>query len=228
MESVSMLVMPMRAIRRRRSRAQRSPSDPRGVVPPASRRPLGGRRPRAHTARLRTRSRGVTLIELSITIAFLAIAFGAVVSTLTASIYLNKSNSESHEAYLAGCSAIERLRSARFDEAFAAFNADPTDDPGGVGKALGNAFDVSGLSPQSGDADGRVGEIVFPGDGFDLREDAVNAELGLPCDLNGDGLVDNKDHSGNYKLLPVVVRVRWRGEAGDRVLEFTTLLTEMP
>jgi hypothetical protein len=39
-ESVSMLVSPMRAILRRRSRLQRSPSDPRGVVPSASRRPL--------------------------------------------------------------------------------------------------------------------------------------------------------------------------------------------
>ena len=224
-----MRALPLRAIRRGRSRLPRAPSDPRGVVvPTTSRRPLGERLPRARAARVCTRSRGVTLIELTIGIAFLAIAFGAVVSTLTASIYLNKSNSESHEAFLAGCSAIERLRSARFDEAFAAFNADPNDDPGGVGQALGNSFDVTGLNPQSGDADGRVGEIVFPGDGFSLREDAVNADLGLPCDLNGDGLIDNKNHSADYKLLPVVVRVRWRGESGERLLEFTTLLTEMP
>jgi hypothetical protein len=199
------------------------------VVPPTTSRPSHKRRrPRALAAGGSHRSRGVTLLELTITIAFLSIAFGAVVSTLTASIYLNKSNSESHEAFLAGCSAVERLRGARFDEAFAAFNADPSDDPGGVGKSLGNAFDVAGLDPQSGDADGRVGEIVFPGDGFALREDAVDAELGLPRDLNGDGLVDAMDHSADYAILPVIVRLRWRGESGDRVLEFTTLLTEMP
>jgi hypothetical protein len=194
------------------------------VVPPAAQsRGLRGKAPRVARA-----ARGVTLLELAITVTFMTIAFGAVVSTLTASIFLSRSNSENHEAFLAACSVIERLRSTRFDQAFAAFNADPSDDPGGSGTAFGDAFDVTGLTPQADDVDGRVGEILFPGGGFVLRENVVDARLGLPRDLDGDGAIDGADHADDYQLLPVVVRVSWRGESGERALEFTTLLAEMP
>jgi hypothetical protein len=186
------------------------------VVPPA-----------AH-GRASGAARGVTLLELAITVTFMAIAFGAVVSTLTASIFLSRSNAEHHEVFLAACSVVERMRSTRFDHVFAAFNADPADDPTGAGTGFGDAFDVTGLTPQADDVDGRVGEIVFPGGGFDLREDALDPRLGLPRDLDGDGAVDGADHGSDYQLLPVVVRVRWRGKSGDRELEFTTLLAELP
>jgi hypothetical protein len=170
----------------------------------------------------------MTMIELVITVTFTAVALGAIVSTLTASIFLGTSNRESNLAMSAARSAIERVRGEPFAQAFASFNADPADDPGGAGTAPGNAFDVPGLSPRPGDPDGRVGEILFPGDGLTLREDAVDALLGLPRDLSGDGVVDAADHAGDYTLLPVRVRLRWRGEAGNRQVEYVTYIAELP
>ena len=150
---------------------------------------------------------------------FMAVALGAVVSSLVASISLKNTNRESHVAMLAAESALERIRGETFANAFRMFNANPADDPGGAGTAPGNSFAVTGLSPRTGDADGRAGEIQFPGDGNTLRENVVDAGLGMSRDLSGDGVVDNADHSGDYVVLPVRVRVQWQGETGDRELE---------
>jgi hypothetical protein len=46
----------------------------------------------------------------------------------------------------------------------------------------------------------------------------------MPRDLDGDGVVDALNHATNYVLLPVRVRVAWRGVSGARQLDFDTLL----
>ena len=51
-----------------------------------------------------------------------------------------------------------------------------------------------------------------------------DASLGMPRDLNGDGVIDSEDHAGDYVLLPVKVRVNWRGITGDRSFEVCTVL----
>jgi len=53
--------------------------------------------------------------------------------------------------------------------------------------------------------------------------------LGCPRDLNGDG--DDDDHlvSGGvdgYVILPVTVRLKWRGAAGDCLQEYHAVLTQ--
>jgi type II secretory pathway pseudopilin PulG len=42
-----------------------------------------------------------------------------------------------------------------------------------------------------------------------LREDAALAEYSLPADLNGDGLIDDAAHDGDYRVLPMVLIMRW-------------------
>jgi hypothetical protein len=91
----------------------------------------------------------------------------------------------------------------------------------------GNSFAVHGLSPQSGDADGCAGAIQFPGNGLKLREDGSDAELGMPRDLDGDGLTDATDHAGDYRLLPVRVVISWHGKTGNSSLELVTVLTDL-
>ncbi len=123
---------------------------------------------------------------------------------------------------------MEDLKGFDFATVFAAFNPDPADDPGGAGTAGGSAFAVAGLDALPGDADGLVGEILLPvGPGAPgvLREDMVMPDLGMPRDLNGDGLVDAVDHSGDYQILPVLVRLTWQGQSGTSTLEFKTLLS---
>lgn len=58
-----------------------------------------------------------------------------------------------------------------------------------------------------------------------LREDVEMPELGMPRDLNGDGVVDDLDHRGDAEILPICVRIAWKGRFGERSLEVYSLLT---
>lgn len=61
-----------------------------------------------------------------------------------------------------------------------------------------------------------------------LREDVVNTAYGLPADLNGDGLIDDKAHDDDCVALPVVVTFRWtpRGESAREMRISTALRGE--
>ena len=124
---------------------------------------------------------------------------------------------------------IERLQAEPFAQVFARYNDDPADDPGGAGTGPGADFDVSGFTAWTNDADGLAGEIVLPTTALApgvLREDVVDTSLGMPRDLNGDGVVDANDHSSDYRLLPVLVRIRWQNASGRNSVEFKTMLGE--
>lgn len=170
-------------------------------------------------------ARGFTLLELSITIAVLVIGIGAVVSTMVASAAVGHTNREEQTALEAGRSAIETLKGGDFEQVFALYNQDPADDPL-PGTAPGAGFAVALLDPQRADADGLEGQLFFPGDGIELREDFVDADLGMPRDLNLDGIIDGLDHADDYLVLPVRVRVQWTGENGNREIELVTTLAD--
>lgn len=179
---------------------------------------------RRTTSAGRPRSRsGFTALEVLITIAVFTIGISAVSSTLLASRSLNKTTRETSVALEAAESAMETLRGEAFEEAFARFNATDLDDPAG-GNSPGIRFAVDGLRVREDDEDGFVGEIIFPGNGVELREDFVDDELGMPRDLDGDGNVDANDHSGDYVLLPVRVRLEWTGQNGNRFIELNSVL----
>ncbi len=58
-----------------------------------------------------------------------------------------------------------------------------------------------------------------------LREDIVAPEYGLPCDLNGDGVIDSKNHAADYKILPLVIRLDWPiAGGGTRTVSFAAVL----
>ena len=119
---------------------------------------------------------------------------------------------------------LEELRTVPFTEVFRRYNSDVEDNPD-TGLSPGADFAVPGLDPQTGDADGRAGTIVFPVDDLGrVREDLEDASLGMPRDLDGDGAVDPFDHSSDYALLPVIVRIEWRGAGGDGRFELKTIL----
>jgi hypothetical protein len=125
---------------------------------------------------------------------------------------------------------LERMRNESFDELFALYNADPSDDPAGPGTAPGHRFAIEGLDPLEGSPDGMVGEVRFPtledGGALELREDSEDAELGMPRDLNGDSILDDEDHAGDYILLPVCITVDWNGRHGPRHIEFFTMFAD--
>lgn len=168
---------------------------------------------------------GFSIVEVLLVLTILTVGIGMFAGTLGSIMGLGPSLRESARATEAARSVIESLRGQNFDELWRLYNADPADDPAGPATGPGPAFDVAGLVAVPGDADGRVGIVVFPEDGGELREDMVDARLGLPRDLNNDGAVDALDHGGDYRVLPVVVRVEWRGKGPARRIELYTTLT---
>lgn len=170
--------------------------------------------------------RGWTLIEIVLALTLLSVAVVAYARTIAMASVANTTSREANLAANAAKRTIAVLRTETFDQIFRRYNSSVADDPGGV-VCPGANFAVTGLDAADGDADGFPGEIVFPTSTaagvLQLREDVVDAKLGMPSDLNGGG-IDSNDHAADYQRLPVLVRVRWRGVGGAGQVEFTTVL----
>ena len=186
--------------------------------------PLRARRARSNAAG----RRGLTLLEVSLSITLLVIGISAI-SRLT--VGLSRAATTARETDLATQAAkamLERIQGEAFLQAFRSFNALGSDDPSGANTAPGANFAVPGLHARKGDADGMPGEIVFPtpaNSPGELRENVTNTKLGMPRDLNGDGVIDGLNHALDYKLLPVLVRVRWQCADGtNATVELKTIL----
>jgi type II secretory pathway pseudopilin PulG len=169
---------------------------------------------------------GFSQLELICAVAFLLIATLGFSQSLIAGMRLADATHERALAIQAARQCLEELEDGTFAQVFARYNADPADDPGVAGSAPGSAFAVAGLNALGDDADGKVGEIVLPASGTQLREDLDLPELGLPRDLDGDGVIDATNHAGDYQLLPVLVRVEWRSKGAPMKVELRTFLCE--
>jgi type II secretory pathway pseudopilin PulG len=189
----------------------------------------------ASTGKGRRARDGFTIIELMLVIAVLMVALLLLSQSLGAAMRLTNSNRETALAADGAQEMLEILQGVEdFSQLFALYNANVDDDPGLPGSAPGSNFAVRGLDPVPGDVDGFVGEILFPAEfgvaDLELHEFILDQELsddlGLPRDLNGDGALDGDDHSGDYQLLPVSVRLRWTGATGVREFKIQTLLAD--
>lgn len=175
-----------------------------------------------------TAERGFTLIELMVSFSALMVILLGFSRMLLSS---RMASSTTHEATIAKEAArgmLETLEAANFSQVFALYNEDGSDDPGLANSAPGKGFAVAGLAAPEGDADGLPGEILFPMKAGELREDLGETWLfgpidDLDCDGNPAG-PDADDHAGDYRLLPVVVRVQWSGAGGTGTVEFRTVL----
>jgi type II secretory pathway pseudopilin PulG len=179
-----------------------------------------GRRRITGEVRLAKQARGTIAVQ-GFTLIELMVSFSALMAILLGFSRLLLSSrmaaTTTHEASIAKEAAramLETLESEDFGDVFALYN--------------GSGFAVTGLEAADGDADGLPGEILFPVKGGQLREDLGQTWLfgpidDLDCDGNPLG-PDSDDHSGDYSLLPVVVRVRWEGAGGPGTVEFRTVL----
>jgi type II secretory pathway pseudopilin PulG len=170
---------------------------------------------------------GFSMVEVAILTVLLLVAVGGLSGAVLSSVRLSRATEESALAADAARALGARMQAGTFAELFRNYNADPDDDVGGTGP--GAAFDVEGLTPRTGDPDGRVGRIVFPsvptgiGSGEILREDFVDERLGMPRDLNGNGdTLDAMDR--DYLVLPARLIVEWTGTSGNRQVELDVLL----
>ena len=165
------------------------------------------------------------MVELTVAITVMVIALCATASTVVTTNALNRQSHDTAVARKAAESVMEALRSTPIETVFALYNGAASDDPGGAGTGPGSSFAVEGLTPIAGAPGGVAGQIFFPSVGPDLRENVVDATLGMPRDLTGDILQDGFDHSDDYRVLPVRVRVSWTGRSGPRFVELSTLLS---
>lgn len=173
---------------------------------------------------------GFSLVEVAILAVLLLVAVGGLSGAVLSSLRLSRTTEESTRGDEAARALAARMQIQAFGDLFRLYNAYPDDDPAGKGTAPGAAFDVAGLTPRAGDPDGRVGRIVFPtvdlpGGAQALREDVVDARVGMPRDLNGDDAPDALDHANDYVLLPARLIVEWTGAGGDRSYELDVVLT---
>lgn len=171
---------------------------------------------------------GFTTVEVMVALVIVLIALASYSRSVVSSMVAADTNEEVRAASEAARAVVERLQGADIETVWARYNADASDDPVGV-ESPGASFAVAGLTPRSGDPDGFVGTIDFPsvavGGGLELREDMQSAVLGMPRDLDADGVIDAADHADDYVILPVRVRLEWTGSRGDGALQYQTLLS---
>jgi len=171
----------------------------------------------------RRTTRGFTLIEVVITSSVLFIGLLAMTSTSWVVHSLRATSAGKQIAHQALQGVIEDLHAlsevSRDSEdgwapsILARFGA--AGDPGAT-------FNVRGLDPWPGEATVGTITIVTDETQTDLE---LGAALGMPRDLNGDAGVDDTNVGDDAVLLPVIVQLRWRGEAGNRQLrQFIYLL----
>jgi prepilin-type N-terminal cleavage/methylation domain-containing protein len=173
------------------------------------------------------RQAGFSLLEVVLVLAILAVSGLIYAQTLATSRRLDPIASEMLVASEAARVALENLRARPIEELVAAYDDDPSNDPGGPGTAPGATFAVAGLVPVGG---APVGRVELPLKDGRLAEDCVDALLGMPRDLDGDGAIDALDHRDDWALLPVRVRLEWRPEGttdGRRELELYTLVPRL-
>lgn len=169
---------------------------------------------------------GSSFVELVVATAVILVGVLAFSRALTESLALGEKNRETALATAAAQGVVEQLYAADMARVFALYNDDPDDDPDGTGTAPGARFTAAGLEARAEDA-GMQGKIFFPVDEDspnELREDLVDSKLRTPLDLDLDGAVDGADHSADYRLLPVLVRVAWQDGSAQRELEVATIL----
>lgn len=151
------------------------------------------------------------MVDVALTTVILLVAAGGLSSTVISSVRLARVSEENADAYEAARAMTERIHAVAASEVFDTFAGNPD-------------FDVPGLDPAPGDADGMVGRLIFPEIGGELREDFVDAEMGMPRDLNADGVIDALDHSDDYVILPVTIQMRWQGTRGTQTINLSMLV----
>lgn len=168
------------------------------------------------------RSSGLSLVELLIVLVVLTISVGMLTSTVTSTSHVAPLQRENALASEAARTVFETMRTQPFEQLFALYNEDPSDDPDGPGSAPGPWIQVQGLIPADVAAPA-VGRIRFPTIDGQLRQDVEDVLLGMPRDLTGNGEVNDQNVADRYIILPVEIELEWQSTVGPRSLRLHTM-----
>lgn len=167
------------------------------------------------SSRVRSRA-GFSLVDVCVALFILAIAVGALVGSTFSAMRLEQVNESKAAASQELRSLLENMQSVNFASIYAAYNESPTDDPDPK-YDYKDELDLSSRLPKGLCGDSPVVQVEFPGDDKGgLYEDTV--------DLNGDGQFDKADHSGDYTILPVTLKLEWASPSGPQTLQLATLI----
>lgn len=188
-------------------------------------------RSRTRRSAPRRRLLGLSMVELLVTAVALILALSAFLRSTVTTMSETQGDYETVVAAGAARAKMEQLIAEDFHQVFARYNGSASDDPQGVGSAPGCDFAVEGLPVREDDVDGLAGRILFPTPtprSMTLSERVGGSVQGSARDLDLDGRVDAPDVAGSYRILPVTVRIEWRGPRGPREFSLSTILGERP
>lgn len=175
---------------------------------------MAGRFKRTRPGRARA---GFTLIEVSLAIVMLIVALVAMTASNVRSQVLHRSTHERSQAHNALRAVAERIQSvsrAGVDSSLGWANYVRAAFTPGTGE-IGVTFAVAGLVPLEGAATVGTIEVVLDETSTDAT---VGAALGLPRDLNGDGDAADASVGADARVIPIVLRARWRSPTGVQTM----------
>ena len=161
------------------------------------------------------RRSGFTMIELAIAMSILMIGMVSAAAATMKMHHLRKQNRERIVAQTTTRSIAERIHAQSYR-----LSSDPATwsqelvELFNEGGDFGDTFDVDLLNPPSA-------EQEFPGTIQIVTDETASdgdlrVDLGMPRDLNGDGDANDTNVTTDARLLPVVVRISWRGQSGEQ------------
>ncbi len=156
---------------------------------------------------------GMTLVEVVVSLAILAVVLLALISALMTACRLDELTRERTLAMNALLEMEEIMRAYNFSNLYDAYSQ---------GGFIGNQFTIEGLD---GPAGAPAGAITFFTDETDASADAQM--FGLPAlDLDADTLFDNVDVSSGHILLPIKLDATWVGVKGRVSMNYYLLMAD--
>jgi type II secretory pathway pseudopilin PulG len=161
--------------------------------------------------RTRDRESGLSLVEVTIATAVIAVVFVAVAQAMLGSVQVAGASTDDAVAMNAAQVQIESMKAAPFSRFFATYHAQ-----------TGLPFDVPGLTPPPGRS--------APGLVRVLSEAEFARRTGIPADLDGDGSSGGTTPSASYSFFPVKVDVTFvtRNNKTPRTVEIVTAIYDVP
>ena len=180
--------------------------------------------PASPEGRARARS-GFTIVETAVAATVLVIGVMGLLASVTAGDRLINSNRETRLAYTSAQAQRAEMQALPIATVFTSYNSSNLDNPTGGIASPGANFTLHGLTACPTSPNGQGGSVQFPSmDGVTLRESMVDAALGMPRDLDGDGVISSTALSKPPMVLPVVVTVRWMSTSGPREISVRKML----
>lgn len=181
---------------------------------------LGGSGPLGRGPRRRA---GFTLVELAIAVSILLVGLVSVATATSRMHSVRRHNRERVLAQNAARSTAERIQaqaySLRVEPTTWSANLIADFSPGGT---FGSQFPVRELNVAG--AGQTVGTIAFVTD-EGATDNALGFEIGMPRDLDGDGVIASADVTGDARILPVILTVQWVGVGGPETYRHAFYVT---